>query len=414
MILTAEEQALLEGRRGTGKQICMKIVCEMGKMYGAKRLLPIHGAHMDSCNYGTIWDAGLDFVEHLAALGTKVAVPATTNTTSRDILHWKELRVPEDFSEKTRRIEDAYLQMGCIPTFSCAPYQCAPSPHFGENVAWGESNAVNYVNSVLGARTNRYPDLVELCCAVVGRVPEFGLHLTENRAGALLFRLEGFSEQDFRQNSDFALLGYAVGRTAGNAIPVIEGLPAETTHEHLKALSAASAAGGSVALFHAVGITPEAPTLEAAFQGKTPQRVITVTPANIEAARQELTNAVDSHVDLVLLGCPHSSYSELCEIAEKLRGRAICPGTHFWVQTSKTQKDLLMRSGVGQALEAAGVFLMCDACITTLPMQAWGFETIVTNSAKMAHYAPGTAGGHTYFSSLDDCVEAAVTGRVTL
>lgn len=157
MELTTRQQEMLEGKEGEGKKIAMRIVARMGELYGAKRLLPVHSAHMDGCCYTTIWDAGLDFVEYLVKIGTKVEVPSTTNITARDTKAWQLLKTPADFSDKSRRIEEAYVKLGCIPTWSCAPYQCANTPHFGENIAWSESNAVNYINSVVGARTNRYP-----------------------------------------------------------------------------------------------------------------------------------------------------------------------------------------------------------------------------------------------------------------
>ena len=414
MTLTDYEKQMLAGEHGEGKRVCMKIVHEMGKMYGAKRFLPVNSAHMDGVCYTTIWDAGLDFVEYLASVGTKVAVPSSTNIVARDIERWKELKVEEEFSEKSRRIEDAYIKMGCIPTWSCAPYQCVNTPHFGEHIAWSESNAVNYINSVVGARTARYPDLVELCCAVVGRVPEFDLHLTENRAGKLLFQLHGFSEGDFSDSSEYALLGYLVGKESGTSVPVIEGLPSGTTHDNLKALSAASASAGSVGLFHAIGITPEAPTREAAFQGKAPAKVIMVTPDVIKGIQRDLTSAQREHVDLVVLGCPHASYPELCEIADLMRGKHVKEGTQLWVQTGKMQQELASRSGMEKELVDAGVFLITDTCINNTQVSVWRFDTIVTNSGKMAHYAPGTTGGRIHFDNTANCITAAVEGKVVV
>lgn len=415
MFLTEHEKEMLNGKEGEGKQACMKVVYEMGNLYGADRLLPIQHAHMDGVCYTTIWDAGLEFVEYLASVGTKVAVPSTTNITARDITRWKDFRTEEAFSEKSRRIEEAYLKMGCTPTWTCAPYQCSNSPHFGEHVAWSESNAVNYINSVVGARTNRYPDLVELCCAVVGRVPNFGLHLTENRTGTVLFQVEGFPEGSFRDSSEYALLGYLIGReTVGADIPVIRGLPLSAAHDDLKALSAASAAAGSVGLFHAVGITPEARSQEEAFQGKAPGRTVTVTPDVLRQVKRELTTAQREHVDLVLLGCPHASYPELLAIAEHLKGKRVKDGTHLWVQTGKTEQRLLERSDIARQFAEAGVELLTDTCVNNMQMSGWQFDTVVTNSGKMAHYAPGTTGGKIFFASTEECLDAAVRGKVTL
>lgn len=414
MKLTQKQQQILDGSAGEGKKIAMRIVVQMGHLYGAKQLLPIHSAHIDGCCYTTIWDAGLDLVEYLVKIGTTVAVPATTNITARDTKSWQLLKTPAGFSDKSRRIEEAFIKLGCIPTWSCAPYQCSNTPHFGEHIAWSESNAVNYINSVVGARTNRYPDLVDLCCAIAGYVPEFGLHLTENRAAQYLYRLEGFSSDAFHDSSEYALLGYLIGKTCGSKIPVIEGLPRHTTHDNLKALSAASAAGGSVGLFHAVGITPEAPSLEAALQGAEPEITNIVRPEDIASARRELTNAVNEHVDLVLVGCPHASYTEMQHILELMNGKAVKEGTLFWLQTGQAEKDLARRSGLLKALEDLGIFIMQDSCINNFPMKNQGFRTIVTNSGKMAHYAPGTTGAAVVFADLAKCIQAATEGSVEL
>ena len=413
MRLTDRQRDMLEGKEGEGKKIAMRIVTQMGKLYGAERLLPVHSAHMDGCCYTTVWDAGLEFVEYLVRIGTRVEVPSTTNITARDARAWGVLKIPADFSEKCRRIEEAYTKLGCIPTWSCAPYQCTNIPHFGEHAAWSESNAVNYINSVVGARTNRYPDLVDLCCAITGYVPEFGLHVTENRAGQYLYRLEGFPAGSFSDSSDYALLGYLIGRMCGSKIPVIEGLPQRTTHDDLKALSAASAAGGSVGLFHAVGITPEAPSSEAAFQGKEPECTVIIRPEDLDRVKGELTNAGGGHVDLVVVGCPHASYPEMQRILTLMNGKKAKKGTQFWLQTGQPQKDLARRSGLLEALEGLGVFVMQDSCINNFPVKNWGFQTIVTNSGKMAHYAPGTAGAVVVFCDLAGCISAATEGSVS-
>ena len=311
-------------------------------------------------------------------------------------------------------MEEAYVKMGCIPTWSCAPYLCSNMPHFGQQVAWSESNAVNYVNSVLGAWTNRYPDLVDICCAITGCVPECGLHIKENRAGQILFDLQGFDKEIFSDSSAYAVIGYLIGNLTGSKIPVIAGLPGETTHDNLKALSAASASSGSVALFHAVGITPEAPTLNDAFQGKAPEETYIITPDRFFASKAELTCTENTQVDLVLIGCPHASYTELDNILKLMGGKKVKSGVEFWIQTSNTIKMMAKRSGLLQALEEQGVMVIQDSCVNNFPVDAWGFRTIVTNSGKMAHYAPGTTGAGVIFADTKNCVEAAINGEVNV
>lgn len=412
MQLTKKEEAALSGEIGEGVRMAFSILYELGKLYGAKRFIPISQAHIDGCAYTTVWDAGTEFVEKLCENGARVSVPATLNITARDIPSWRKFKIPEELSEKSRRLENAYLRLGCIPTWSCAPYLFGNVPHFGQDVAWAESNAVNYVNSVIGARTNRYGDLVDICCAIAGLVPEFGLHMPENRAGQLLFKLNGFDENLFHDSSTYAVLGYLIGRISGDKIPVIEGLPKFATHDDLKALSAAAAASGAVAMFHAVGVTPEAPTLKAAFMGKFPEDIIDITPDILKEERRILTCADDDKAGLVVLGCPHASYMELEQVHKMLSGRHVKKGVEFWIQTSNSVRTLASRNGLLQALESLGVSILQDSCINNFDIKAWGFATIITNSAKMAHYAPGNTGVKVIFQNTTECVEAAVNGEV--
>ncbi|MGE5541981.1 MAG: aconitase X, partial [Bacillota bacterium] len=284
-----------------------------------------------------------------------------------------------------------------------------------QQIAWAESNAINYANSVLGARTNRYGDLVDICCAIVGRVPEYGLHLKENRAGQVLFKFEGMDSAVFSDPSTYAAIGYLIGGIAGERIPVLDGLPASTTHEDLKALSAAAASSGAVGLFHVVGVTPEAPTMAEAFQGRRPEEALTIDRATLESTRDSLTSARPGGpetVDLVIVGCPHSSYMEIERVLDRLGGRRIHSDVQFWIQTNRTVDMLLKRTGLRGLLDSLGIRLLHDGCILNFPLDAWGFKGIVTNSGKMAHYAPGHSGASVYFRSLDGCVESAVAGEV--
>ncbi|NPV70385.1 MAG: DUF521 domain-containing protein [Firmicutes bacterium] len=318
MNLNRLEQDMLEGKRGEAVRLAMSIITTMGELYGATRMIPVTQAHIDGCSYAAVWDAGLEFAEKLAALGARVAVPTTLNITARDIEDWRQFRIPEDHALACERMEAAYHAMGCIPTWTCAPYQYALAPGFGQQIAWAESNAINFANSVLGARTHRYGDLVDICCAIAGRVPEFGLHLKENRAGQVLIRFEGIEASVWNDNSIYAAAGYLAGEIAGERVPVLDGLPASTTHENLKALSAASASSGAVGLFHVVGVTPEAPSLDEAFQGRRPAETVVVDGASLRSATRSLTSireggsrTAGEAVDLVIVGCPHSSYMEV-------------------------------------------------------------------------------------------------------
>jgi predicted aconitase len=236
-----------------------------------------------------------------------VSVPTTLNVSGLDEHHWREWAVPSDWARQAQRQMAAYQSMGTIPIWTCAPYQTERRPKFGEQIAWGESNAIVFANSVIGARTERYPDLFDICCAITGRAPAIGLHLTENRAGQLLLQLKNIPI-DLQQSGDFfPVLGHFMGKAALDRIPVINGIDIVPNEDQLKALGAASASSGGVALFHMVGVTPEASTLESAFQGRAPQEVIEVTMDMLRDARRELTHADNDELDMVVLGSPHFS-----------------------------------------------------------------------------------------------------------
>ena len=412
MYLTAEEQEMLDGKQGKGIQLAMEIVVKMGELYDAKRLIKVKRAHIDAAAYATIWDAGTDFVEFLVNHGAKVSVPTTINPTSRDIKDWEKMGLSRAFSDKCARLEKAYIDLGVIPTWTCAPYQCTNAPVFGEIVSWSESNAVAFVNSVLGARANRLPDLVDVCCAVIGRVPEYGLFLEENRAGELLFQLEGFDESWFRDSADYAVLGYIIGEIAGSRIPVVKGLPESTTVDQLKSVCAAAASSGSVALFHGVGITPEAPTLAKAFQNNTDYDTYPVNPALMRETRRKLCTAKDNQVNMVLLGCPFYSYDEVKEVASLMKGRNISPKVRFWIQVSQTVYNLAERSGIKDIIEASGIQFIKDTCVLVSdPDNDWQFTNVATNSGKVAQYIPGMVQTDVVILSTEECVEAAVSGR---
>jgi len=412
MRLTKEEQLMLDGDKGKGVQQAMEILVKMGELYGANRFLPVKNAHIDAAAYTTIWDAGTEFIEYLVDNGAKVAVPTTINPVSRDIRNWEKLGTTKKFAKKSKRLEDAYLKLGVIPTWTCAPYQCTNVPVFGEVVSWSESNAVNFINSVVGAKAERLPDLVDVCCAVVGRVPEYGLYKDENRAGDVLIRIEYFNDAWFRDSVDYAILGYRIGELVVNKVPVIAGLPDHTTPDDLKALSAAAASGGAVALFHVIGITPEAPNLKTAFHGRNDYDVINITPKVFRETEKRLSSANREEVDLVLVGCPHLSFPELKEIAGLLAGKHTAKDTKFWIHTSRTVYDLAARAGIAQVIEKSGAVILNDTCLMKMDCEGvWKGQHFVTNSGKAAQYAPAIAGVDITMANLKGCVKTALTGK---
>ena len=408
--LTDTDLSLLAGERGPGSRMAMRIIVRMAEVFDAGELLDITAAHIDSTIF--MGDATLEYAERLADLGATVAVPATSNVSGVDEHGWAEWPVPPAWAEKARRQMDAYRRMGVTASFTCAPYQTELRPAFGQQIAWGESNAIAFANTVLGARTERYPDLLDICAAITGRVPAVGLHLTANRAGQLLIRLVDVPPSLQADDSFYPVLGHLTGKLAGDRIPVIDGLDLRPTEDQLKALCAAAATSGAVALCHIVGVTPEAPTLEAAFQSRAPGVTYLIGMSELRAARAELTTATGETPDLVLLGSPHFSLAEFRQLAPLLDGQTRHPGVRFLVTTSRAVVALAEHAGLLAPLRRFGGQLTVDTCPLATPMLPPEIRTLMTNSAKYAYYAPGLLDTQVIYGSLADCVRSAVEGRV--
>jgi predicted aconitase len=402
---------MLSGYFGPAAQMAMRIIVRMAEVLGAAELLDITAAHIDSTIY--LGEAGLEFAERLARLGARVAVPTTLNVSGLDEHGWQDWAVPADWADKARRQMVAYQGMGCLPTWTCAPYQTDLKPTFGQQIAWGESNAIVFANSVLGARTERYPDLLDICCAITGRAPAVGLHLAPNRAGQILLELVDVPLALQQDDSFYPVLGYLLGKVAEDRIPVVTGLAARPTEDQLKALGAAASSSGTVALFHIVGVTPEAHSVEAAFQGREPVRRVAVTLDMLCRARQELTTAEGAALDMVVLGSPHFSVAEFIQLARLLRGAHTHPSVQFLVTSSRAMVHLADKAGALAPLYDFGGKVTVDTCILATPMLPQEVKVLMTNSAKYAYYAPGLLNTRVAFGSLADCVQSAMTGRVT-
>ena len=410
LTLSQKDEEMLRGGHGPATKMAMSILTRMAEVAGAEELLDISGAHIDSTVY--IGEAGLEFAERLANLGAKVRVPTTLNVSGLDEQHWKEWAVPPDWARQAQRQMMAYQSMGTIPTWTCAPYQVGNKPSFGQQIAWGESNAIVFANSVIGARTERYPDLFDICCAITGRAPAMGLHLTENRAGQLLFRLVDIPESLQRGDDFYPVLGNLIGKMTLDRIPVIDGMRVVPDEDQLKAFGAGAASSGGVAMFHMTGVTPEAPTLEAAFQGKKPTQGIEVNMALLRESRRELTHTDSDALHMVVLGSPHFSLAEFKRLAQLVGGKRKHPDVRFLVTSSRAMTLLAQKAGFLETLEAFGAQLTVDTCILTTPMLPPEIQNLMTNSAKFAYYSPGMLNKKIAFGSLEDCVNSAAAGRI--
>lgn len=397
--LTDDDRALLAGEGGEAAALAMRVIVAMAEVEGAETLLDIEAAHIDGCLYhGPV---GLDFVERLVSGGGRVSVPTTLNVSSLDLLHPDLYRGDRATAAAARRQMDAYEALGCMPTWTCAPYQLAARPRFGQQIAWGESNAIVFANSVLGARTNRYGDFVDICAAITGRVPATGLHLDEGRLATLVVDVLGVD----LSGAGFALLGHAIGRRAGSRVVLVDGI-AMAGEDDLKAMGAAAASTGSVALIHVTGITPEA--IEDRPVADVAEHVV-IDAGDLLAARDELDTVTGDRIDAVSVGTPHASAAELALLAERVSDRRVAEGIVAYVSTGRDVAASVPE--VVDRLERAGWQVVTDTCTYITPIIA-DRSVVMTDSGKWAFYAPGNIGVEVVMGSMAECVESAVAGRV--
>jgi len=412
--LSAKDRKMLDGEHGEASKFAMSILVRMAEVYGATEMMDVTQAHIDGC--ALLSESGLEFAETLATLGGRVAISTTLNMVPLDLQNWRQFGVPEEFAGKAIRLAKAYTDMGCIPTWTCAPYQGYLTPRFGQQIAWAESNAIVYANSVLGARTNRYGDYMDICAAIAGRVPKHGLHLKHNRKGQMLLQIVDIEPSVLREDAFYPVLGHFLGLVAQDKIPVIKGLPVEATGDQLKALGAAAASSGAVALFHAIGVTPEANTLEEAFQNGIPEQVIDIHPSDLLAALADLSTAEEgAKLDLVVLGCPHFSFAEFEQLAKLIqaeKAQSIHPNVKFIITSNQVAYSLLQRSDLMDMLIAFGVQIALDTCVFHTPIVSSDAKVMMTDSGKCAYYAPGELGVQVAFGSVADCVRSAARGYV--
>ncbi|MFP3913322.1 MAG: aconitase X [Actinomycetota bacterium] len=403
--LTSSDRAALDGGRGEGHALAMRIVVAAAEAMGASGLLDITGAHVDGCLYHG--RAGLDFVDALVEGGAEVAVPTTLNVGSLDLLHPELVRHDEGTGRAAAQLMAGYEALGCRPTWTCAPYQLGERPGQGQQVAWAESNAIAFANSVLGARTERYGDFLDISAAITGRAPAVGLHLDEGRRPELVLSVEGLGGDLGEDETVFPLVGHVLGREAGTRVAAIVGLPSSTTEDDLKALGAAAASSGAVAMFHAVGITPEAPTLSELEDRDLP--IVEVSRGMLDEAMRSLSTTSAGRVDAVSVGTPHYSVPQMERLLELLGGRRcrvplfVSTGRHVLEQWGREKAT---------ALREAGVQIVTDTCTYITPIISPDVEVIMTDSAKWAYYAPSNLGVEVVYGSTRACVETAVTGEV--
>lgn len=407
--LDDEARAHLAGGNGKAMQLAMGLVVKAAEIMGAQRLIPIRFAHIDACFY--TGQVHVDFARFLAENDAQFSVPTWTNNGVVSLAD-PSLRPSAEDPETVSGAADLmriYSSLGCKPTWTCAPYHLSGGPEFGEHIAVGESNAVAYYNSVIGARTNKYGAYLDVACALTGLAPDAGLHRDENRKAVLHFDCRDLPDTWRGEDSFAHLLGHHVGHIAGRRIPAISGLLPTTSNDALKAISSAVASSGGVELWHGVGVTPEAPELSEIFAG---EETHAVTADDLRRAHNDLSTARDGPLDAIALGTPHFSLSEFAALVRLLDGRVIKPGLLFLVSTSRAVRQLAAAKGWIAELERAGIEVPVDVCTYYSPRVRGLKGRVMTNAAKWAYYAPGMLDVEVAFGSLKECVESAICGDV--
>lgn len=390
MLLTKAEQDMLSGREGHATKKCMEILVALGDIYGARKLVKVSSVQVSGVSYKNLGDAGIEFLSELADDG-RARVKTTLNPAGMDLTNWQAQGIDEGFASKQLRVIEAFRRLGVEISCTCTPYLAGNKPAFGEHIAWGESSAVAYANSVLGARTNREGGPSALAASLTGLTPLYGYHLDENRVPTLIIDVTA----QLKSPEDFSAMGYFVGKKAGNGAPFFHGVK-RAGIEELKTLSAALASSGGVAMYHIEGVTPEAKTKPDGLE------VLSFSQRDLEETAAGLNDG--GSPDFISVGCPHCSLEEVATIARMLRGRRVA--REFWICCSRRVKLQSDRRGYTRLVEASGARFACDTCMVVAPIEDLGFKVVATNSAKAVHYLRN-GGLQARFWPLEKCVEEA-------
>jgi predicted aconitase len=395
MKLSQLQKEMLEGKHGYASQKSMEILNALGEIFSAKEMVPVTSVQIAGVSYANLGEPGLDWLAQMAEDG-RVRVLTTLNPAGMDLENWKVLGIDPEFAKNQERVVNAFAKMGIITTCTCTPYLVGNLPHFGEHIAWAESSAVCFANSVIGAKTNREGGPSALAAALTGHTPKYGYHLEKNRQAQISFKVEPKIEG----TAQFGTLGKAIGDILDSktewTIPYISGIPSANTDE-LKSFCASIATYGGTALFHMKGLTPN--------KTKKPTETITITATDLKNAEKEL-NEEDAAIDFVSIGCPHASLREIRYIAKLVEGKQVKKET--WITTARPTKQVADRMGYTKTIEDAGIKFACDTCCVVAPIKG-RFTGLCTDSAKGCYYGRGRNKFQTKHCSLEECIEEALT-----
>jgi len=401
MHLTNNDLDMLNGKYGKAVQFAMKLIIIIGEIYQTDDLINVSSAHILG-HYGSLYDAGVEFYEKLANLNAKCRIPTTVDPSSLPE-NWKDFNIPDNYAKKQLRLYKAIKKIGVIQTWSCTPYEFVNIPRYGEYIAWAESSAVAYANSVLGARTNRTPAGLDMAAAITGRMPRIGFYLDKNRKGQVLVKIKKKKLTDF----DYHSIGYIIGKRVGTKVPVIEGVPTNCASYQLKCLGSAAASSGAVSLFHVIDVTPEA-IKEDPFKEKSPEEVIEITPDDIENTIQKISTTQNEEADIIAIGCPHLSLEELRKVAKILKGKKICSDTRFWIYLSRAVYTIAQQMDLITDIKNSGAQILLDTCPVISPLKYCRFRSMMTNSAKIANVVPTEHNMEVIYRDLETCVKGAI------
>jgi hypothetical protein len=392
MHLTKDEEKILNGEKGEVMERLFRLLVRLGDIYGADKMIPVGSVQVAGVSYKSIGDPGTEFLEDMAKKGAKVQVLTYLNPAGMDLENYKELGFPKDFAKNQLRIMNAFKKMGIVVTSTCTPYLAGNLPRFREHIAWSESSAVSFSNSVIGARTNREGGPSALAAAICGVTPNYGLHLWENRQPSVKINVE----TDLNFNSDFGALGWYVGKQVKNKKPYFTGIKNANT-DQLKALGAAMAASGAVALYHVEELTPEADLVETKGLEE-----INFTKKDLKVTYEKLNTG--KKPDIVIFGCPHASLREISQLANIVKGKHL--KKPVWICTSRMVKEAAERMGYNDIIVKAGGNIVADTCMVVSPIEQMGYKTTGVNSGKAANYLPGFCKQEVCFANINDLVEA--------
>ena len=402
MQLNRQQEGALRGEEGEARQLAMEILAKVGDAMEADSLVPISSAHV-LAHYSSLHEAGIEMLEKFRDGGGRFAVKTSVDPASIDPQNWKSFGVPEEFAGKQFRLFRAYEALGGTGCWTCVQYQTCNIPNGGEILAWAESNAVVYANSLLGCRTNKITSGLDLACALMGLTPRYGMLLDENRVARVAFRLSVRDPSDL----DYRSAGFYIGRHCGSRVPVLSDLPKSSTFDSLKHLGSAAATGGPVNMIHFVGFTPGCDSVAKATGGEKVE-VIEIGRKEMEEVEGEL-NQTDEKADLVALGVPQLSLDELKVLAGALAGRKLRRGSSMYVYTSKQAYDEATGSGIRSAIEASGARLTHSTDGEISPLKEMGFRTVMTNSAKLAETIMSEGEIRMRYAPLKDMIAEATS-----